>query len=178
MTAGVTAFLRIPQGEHNAWLFTLAYSATSELAFPIPGVAFIWHPYDCLRVNIGLPFQIWYQPWDGMTLDFSYMLLRTVHARATYRLGRGVCVYTGFDWSDESYFLVDRPAENDRLFYYDKRLTGGVEVRLGPHALLDVAGGYTFDRFYFEGASFSDRNFNRIDVGNGPFGTVRLEFRF
>jgi hypothetical protein len=29
MTAGINAFLRVPQGEHNAWLFSLAYSTSA-----------------------------------------------------------------------------------------------------------------------------------------------------
>jgi hypothetical protein len=38
---------------------------------------------------------------------------------------------------------------------------------------LDCGGGYVFDRFYFEGQSFRDSRFNRIDVGDGPFVTCR-----
>jgi hypothetical protein len=177
MTAGVNTFLRVPQGDHNAWLFTLSYSPTSELPFPIPGVAFLYQPSDRFRANIGLPFQLMYRPVDDLTLDLSYMLLRTVHARATYRVYGRVRVYAGFDWDNESYFLADRPDERERFFSYDKRLTGGVLVPFG-HVLLDLSSGYVFDRFYFEGRSYSDRNQNRIDVGNGPFGVVRLEARF
>ncbi len=126
MTAGISTFLRIPQGEHNAWLFTLSYSPTSELGVPIPGVAFVYQPSDQLRINLGLPFQVLYRPCEDLTLDFSYMLLRTVHARATYRLCRPVRVYVGYDWENESYFLADRVDLNDRFFYYDQRLTAGV----------------------------------------------------
>jgi hypothetical protein len=169
MTLGVHTFLRIPSGEHNAWLFSLAYSPTSELHIPIPGVAYIWQPSEQFRMNIGLPFQLWYRPIDDLTLDFSYMLLRTVHAKATYRLLPDVFVHGGFDWSNESFFLADREDRNDRFFSYDKRLSGGVLFRLTPKASLDLSGGYVFDRFYFEGQNYSDRNRDRIDVGNGPF---------
>ncbi len=178
MTAGVNAFLRVPQGDHNAWLFSLAYSPTSELPFPIPGVAFLYQPSDRFRANIGLPFQLMYRPVDDLTLDLSYMLLRTVHARASYRVYDRVRVYAGFDWDNESYFLSDRADERERFFSYDKRLTAGVLVPVGRHVLLDLSGGYVFDRFYFEWRSYSDRNQNRVDVGNGPFGAVRLEARF
>ena len=40
MYVGMNAMLRIPQGEHNAWMFSLMYSPTGELNFPVPGVAF------------------------------------------------------------------------------------------------------------------------------------------
>jgi hypothetical protein len=178
MTAGVTTFLRIPRGEHDAWLFTLSYSPTSELPFPIPGVAYLWQPSPDFRATIGLPFALMWRPIPDLTLDLSYMLLRTVHARATYRVCRAARVYAAFDWSNESYFLADRANENDRFFYYDKRLSAGVFFPLAPNVSLDFAAGYVFDRFYFEGRNYNDRDFNRVDVGNGPFMAVRLGVRY
>ena len=178
MTVGVNAFLRVPQGEHNAWLFSLSYSPTSELPFPIPGVAFIYQPTDYLRLNIGLPFAVWYRPWDDLTVELSYMLLRTVHARAVYRVCAPVRVYAGFDWSNESYFLADRFDENDRFFYYEKRLSAGVQVFLRRQALLDISSGYVFDRFYFQGHQYNDLHHDRIDVGSGPLLGLRFELRY
>jgi hypothetical protein len=178
MTAGVNAFLRIPSGEHNAWLFTLSYSPTSELAFPLPGVAYLWQPSPDFRAFIGLPFSLMWRPIDDLTLDLSYMLVRTVHARATYRVCKPARVYVAFDWSNEAYFLAGRANDEDRFFYYDKRLSAGVLFNLGPAASLDLSAGYVFDRFYFEGRSYNDRNFDRIDVGNGPFLAVRVGVRY
>lgn len=175
MTAGLNGFLRIPQGEHNAWLFTLSYSSNSELPIPIPGVAFIWQPSDQLRMNIGLPFQIMYRPFDDLTFDLSYMLLTSVHARATYRVLPKLRVYGGYDYNNESYLPADRLDDRDRLFYYDQHLTTGMQYSVSQWATLDLSGGYTFDRFYFEGHSFSDRSHNRIDVGDGPF--ISADFR-
>jgi hypothetical protein len=178
MTVGLNAFLRIPQGEHNAWLFSLAYSPTGELGFPIPGVAYVWQPSDQFRMNIGLPFQLVYRPIEDLTFDCSYMLLRTIHARATYRVCPPVRVYLAYDWSNEGYFLADRPDVNDRFFYYDQRLTTGVQANVGKHVLLDLAGGYVFDRYYFQGQHFSDSDTNRIDVGSGPFVSFQVQVRW
>jgi hypothetical protein len=119
-----------------------------------------------------------YCPIDDITLDVSYMLLRTIHARATYRLLPRVNVYVGYDWANESYFLADRMNENDRFFYYDMRVTGGVQLPLCDWARLDLAAGYVFDRFYFEGQHLSDQNFNRVDVGDGPFVALQGQVRW
>jgi hypothetical protein len=178
MTMGLNAFLRIPQGEHNAWLFTLAYSPTGELAFPLPGVAYIWQPSDSLHVNVGLPFAVMYRPCDDLTFEFSYMLLRTIHARATYRLAPWLRLYGGYDWSNESYFLVDRPDVNDRFFYYDMRLSAGLQYLFSRQAILDLSAGYSFDRYYFESHQSTSQNFNRVNVGDGPFLSLRFEYRF
>ena len=48
-TASLNAFLTVPQGERNYWLFSLAYSSNSELPFPVPGVAYVWQPSDQFR---------------------------------------------------------------------------------------------------------------------------------
>jgi hypothetical protein len=175
MTLGVNGFLRVPQGEHNAWLFTLSYSSNSELPIPIPGVAFLWQPSEQFRMNIGLPLVVMYRPTEDLTFDFSYMLLTTIHARATYRVLPQVRIYFGYDHENESYLPADRPEEKDRLFYYDERLTAGVQYLVSRCAILELSGGYTFDRYYFEGHSFSDRHQNRIDVGEGPF--LSADFR-
>jgi hypothetical protein len=84
MTASVSAFCASHKVNITPGSFSLNYSPTSELAFPVPGVAFLYQPSDQLRVNIGLPFQIYYRPLEDLTFDFSYMMLRTVHARAAY----------------------------------------------------------------------------------------------
>jgi len=175
MTIGLNGFVRIPQGENNAWLFTLSYSTTSELPIPIPGVAFVWQPSDSFRANIGLPFQLMWRPSDDWTLDLSYMLLTTVHARANYRLCRSVRLYALYAWENESYLLNDRPSSNDRFFYVDQRVGAGAQYFLTPHASLDLSCGYVFDRYYFEGRSITNgTNFNRVDVGDGPYLSLDL----
>jgi hypothetical protein len=176
MTAGVNAFLRIPSGEHNAWLFSLAYSPTSELPIPIPMVAYIWQPSDSFRANIGLPFQMMWRPMDDLTLDLSYMLLTTVHARATYRVCRPLGVYVAYGSEREGFLLAGRVDSNSRFFNVDQRLTTGAQFNFSPKASLDLSGGYVFDRYFFEGKNITNgTHFNRVDVGDGPY--VSLQFR-
>jgi hypothetical protein len=178
MTVGVNAFLRVPQGEHNAWLFSLSYSPTAQLPFPIPTAAFVYQPSEYFRANIGLPFQLMYRPIDDLTLDFSYMLLTNIHAQATYRLAAPLRLHAGFDWTNESYFLAERTDPQDRFFSYEKRLLVGVQYNLCRNASLDLTGGYVFDRFYFEGHQLSDSDQNRVDVGDSAFVSLRLQSRW
>jgi hypothetical protein len=178
LTVGVNAFLRLPWGERDAWLFSLSYSPTAELAFPIPGVSYLWVPSDQLRMNIGLPFMVMYRPIDELTLDFSYMLLTTIHARATYRICPQLRAYLGFDWSNESWFIVPRPDDKDRLFYYEKRLSVGAQTNLGRTFLLDLSTGWVFDRYYFEGQHQSDSGFNRVNVNDAPLLSFQAQLRW
>jgi Domain of unknown function (DUF6268) len=169
VSVGMTAFLRIPVCEHDAWNFVLMYSPVSELPFPLPGVSYQWQPSDDFHMNIGLPFRVMYRPCEDLTLDFSYMLLRTVHAQATYRLGDSWRLYTAFDWESQSWFLHDRESDRERLFSYDKRLSAGVQTTLLEHVQVDLSAGYLFDRFYFTGENFADDHHDRIDLESGLF---------
>jgi len=178
LTAGFSGFLRIPVGEHNAWLFTLAYSPTAELNFPVPGVAFYWQPSDSFNATIGIPSKVVWRPLEDVMLEASYMPLTTVTAKAAWRVWGGVSVYVAYNLGNESYFLADSLDSQERLFYYDQRVTGGVKLQFGRNCALDLSSGYAFDRYYFEGTSFSDRNSNRIDVADSPFLALMLELRF
>lgn len=178
LTAGVMAFLRIPVGEHNAWLFSMMYSPTGELSFPIPGAAFYWQPSDTFNTTIGIPFKVVWRPTDDFLFEASYMPLTNVRVRGTYHVWGGVSVYAGYDNSNEAYFLANRADSNDRFFEYDQRLTAGVKMQFGKHVCLDLSSGYSFDRHFFEGHSISDQGGSRIDVGDTPFGSFMLEVRY
>jgi hypothetical protein len=119
-----------------------------------------------------------YSPVAPLTLSATYIAVRTVDVRLTYQVARPVRLWVGFDWTNERYLLADRADPKDRLFYYEKRIRAGAIVGLARQAFVDVTVGYTFDRFYFEGEDYGERDQNRIDVGAGPFAQIRLGVRF
>jgi len=175
-----TAFLRVPHGERNAWLFTLNYTNYSDFlgGLPIPGIDYVYSPSDRFTLVVGFPFNsMEWRPTDRLTVQLTYLPVRTVRARVTYQLFQPLRVYAGFDWDNDWYLRAGRHEKDHRLFYYEKRLTGGVRFDL-RHVGFEVSGGYAFDRFYFEGDSYSDRNENRIDVDGGPFVVGRIMVRF
>jgi hypothetical protein len=179
LSGGVNAFLRVPQGDRNAWLFTINYSTNSQINIPIPGVAYLWVPSDYFQAVIGFPFaSVNYRPTDDITLSLSYALLTTVHARASYRLIKDLRIYAAFDADNENYFRVGRENDKDRFFYYEDRVSAGIQYAFGPRTNLDLSGGYAFDRYYFEGQSQSDSNNNRINVGDGPYLSLKLLFHY
>ncbi len=178
MNVGMNAMLRMPQGEHNAWIFSLMYSPTSELPFPVPGVAFNYNPSPQFHANIGLPFLVTWRPTDDWQFQASYMLIHTIHLKAIHRLADRLSVFAAYDWSNETYMLLDRPEENDRFFLYDQRVSMGLQALLAPHWTASVSAGYVFDRFMFEGTSFASQGFDRVNLGNGPFASLNLGVRF
>src|SRR2546422_48022 len=163
---------RVPQGERNAWIFTLIY-ASDEIIFnqplPMPGIAYVWVPSDRFSAVIGVPFSsIEFKPFETLTLEAQYFPIRTVRARATWQIFQPLRAYAGFDWYHDKYYRADRDDKDDKIFYYEKRLTAGVRFDL-RHVGFESYGGWAFDRFYYEGERYGDRHDNRIDVSDGPW---------
>ena len=176
------AVLRVPSGPRNAWMYSITYASDVEIFhmrhIPIPGIAYFWAPSDRFSAVIGFPFtSLEYKPFDALTLEASYFPVRTVRARAMYAIFRPLRVFIGFDADHDSYYLANRSDKDDQLFYYEKRVSGGLRFDL-RHVGIEVTGGYAFDRFYFEGERYSDRNDNRFNVGDGTFVAVRLSTRW
>jgi len=180
VTVRGTGFLRVPQGERNAWFFTLNYSNYSEYfsGTPVPGIDYVYSPSERFTLVVGFPFtSVEWKPFERLTLQATYVPVRTVKAKATYEVFRPLRVYASFDWDDDWYLRADRERTSHRLFYYEKRLMGGIRFDL-KHVGFEVSGGYAFDRFYFEGYSYSHRNENRIDIHDGPFVIGKVGVRF
>jgi hypothetical protein len=174
--------LRVPSGPRNAWLYSLIYVSDAEIFnmrhIPIPGIAYFYSPSDAFKAVIGFPFtSVEYKPFQSVTLEASYFPVRTVRARATWAIFRPLRVFVGFDADHDRYYLADRGDKDDQLFYYEKRITGGMRFDL-RHVGVEITGGYVFDRFYFEGEGYSERTENRFGVGDGTFISGRLSFRW
>jgi hypothetical protein len=181
MTVSANASLRVPSGEHNAWIFSLNMSSNSQVLpyVPIPGIAYFYAPGPSFQALIGFPFaSATWRPTDDLTFQATYALLTTFHGRVYYRLARPLSLYAGIDFENQNWYRVGRADVNDRFFYYDDRLTGGLQLFLSRRAVFDLSAGYAFDRFYFEGTNSTSQNFNRIDVGDGAFVAASFRLRF
>ncbi len=174
-------FLKVPTTEKNAWLFFLDYSNTREFLrqIPIPGVAYWYEPSNTFRAVIGAPItSIKYKPFDPLSLDISYFFVRSISAKASYELNKKLSVYTDFNWDNELYLRAERENNRYRLFYYDKTVSVGLKFKPWKYFSINIEGGYSFDRFFFEGKEYDDRNDNKIDVENGPFASAKISMPF
>jgi hypothetical protein len=181
MTVSASATLRVPRGDRDAWVFGVNLSSNSQVLpfVPIPFVAYLYNPSDRFQALVGFPFaSVTYRPWDDLTLSASYALLTTFHARVSYRVAPPVSVFCALDFDNENYYLADRTDSNQRFFNYSDRLSGGVQVVLARQALLEVSGGYVFDRVFFEGTGGTDQSFNHVGVAPGAFLGAKLQIRY
>jgi len=177
IVVSATGFLRVPDGEHNAWLLTLNYANNRDFLanVPLPGAAYYYRVNDQLNVLAGIPMMIvnW-QPTEKVKVEASYFIPRTIHAQVDYQMLDALKLYAGFDWTNQRFLRHDRWDDDDRLFYFEKRVALGARWQVHEKCWIDLAGGWVFDRFWFEGEDYGDRGDNRIDLSDGP--VVQLQF--
>ncbi|MBI4797850.1 MAG: hypothetical protein HY794_03745 [Desulfarculus sp.] len=179
---GATAFARLPSGQHGAWLVLVNYDNNREIitGMPlIPGAGYWYAPSKQFQVLAGVPFSsLRYRPLTDLDLSLSYVMTRTLRARATYHLAPPLSVYTGFEMFHQSYLLADRPRSENRLFFYQKRALAGTSYELGRGLVLDISGGWAFDRFFFQGENYGDRWQDRLSLEDGAFFAGQVGYRF
>ncbi|QEG37828.1 DUF6268 family outer membrane beta-barrel protein [Bythopirellula goksoeyrii] len=176
MTATVVTFVEIPRGDRDAWNLSVFYSPTSQLPYPLPGVAYVWRPSDQFTANLGVPFSLHYRPTETFTLTASYFPLTNVDVLAKWQLNEDWSLYGGYQVVNETYWLDERLDENQRLYLFDQRVTLGLQRKLFAGLSLDLSGGYVFDRQVFQSDSFSDNRRDEIDIDPGFLGLVQLSW--
>lgn len=180
-TASATTFLRIPHGPHNAWILMVdARNTRNSNGGPVvPGLAYQLALGETTWAILGVPVMALHgEPIEGLALDLSWVLVRNVHAGAKYQLTEELQLSAAFDWDHHLFYRSDRPAEEDGLFLYDKRLSLGLDYALNENVRLGLLGGYSFGRLAFEGEDYDQRDKNRIDVDGTGFGQFQVRVAF
>lgn len=179
MNVSFFGFLQTPaKNDRDAWLFSLFYSPVGNVEFPIPGIAYLWKPNENLTASIGLPFSVKWKPVEELTLTVSYIPVTNINARATYLLRPGLEIYTGYEWLNEAYFLANRAVLLDRFLGFEMNLISGLRWEIGSNTVLDVNGGYAFNRYYGIGQNqFADLQ-DQTDISPGAFLGASLLLKF
>jgi len=176
-----SAFLRLPAGGKDAWLLLLNYDYNRDFlgGSPIPGAAYWWEPGEHLQALLGLPLaSLRWRPVKDLTLSGTYIAPTTLYTRASYQLARPLSLFVGYEMFNQRWYLSARPREENRLFHYQKRGLAGFDYALAQGLRLEVMGGYSFDRLFFQGENWGDRGQERVDVAGGPFVSGQLSYRF
>jgi hypothetical protein len=180
-TVRATAFLRIPHKGTNAWFLFVSYSNNREFLnhVPLPGCAYWYAPSRRFYLILGIPFlTLTMRPTDDISLSLSYFAIHTVRGSAKYQILEKLGLFAKFAWTNQAYYRADRLHHYDRLFYYEKRISTGVTINLPREFIVEMAAGYSFDRFYFEAEDYDERNSNRLDVEDGSFLSLNVRVHF
>jgi hypothetical protein len=174
LTVTLLGFLTVPSGERDAWSFSLFYSPTGQIIFPIPGIAYLWRPSPRFQADLGIPFSMEYRPTDSLTLTASYRPLNDIQVLVRQSLGEFWSLYGGYETVNETYWLADREDNRERTYVFDQRLTLGVQRKLGGQWSLDASAAYVFDRQIFLAEKFSGSRRDELLIDPGVAGTIQL----
>lgn len=166
--------LEVPYRNRDAWNFSVYYSPTSQLPFPLPGVAYVWRPNDKLEANLGIPFSLRYQPVEPLLVTARYFPLTNVDVLAALRMNADWTLYGGYRVTNDTYWLAERTDEEELFYLFDQRLTVGLQRNLVGGFSLDISAGYLFDRQAFQGEGFRDNQRDEINIDAGVFGAAQL----
>ncbi len=152
---------RPARNDRDEWSFSVFYSPTSQLPYPLPGIAYVWRPDETLEAKIGVPPAVEWRPTEDWTFTANYFPLVNFNATARRRLADGLFLLAYYRTDTEIYFLADRLQDDQRFYVFDQRAAVGLERVLGRGFALECTASYLFDRELFQGTSFSS---GRTDV--------------
>ena len=176
-----TATLMTVQEKKHFWLFLLNYSNTRDFLADIPilGAAYAYMPDKDFQLLLGLPLaSVRWRPIKKLNLYGLYVYPRTIVTKVGYNILGPAELYGGFEWTYMRWFLHERTDKKDRLFFFQKQLKLGIKSPLYKGLSADLACGYVFDRLWFQGDDYDDRNQDRVDLENGVQVTLNLVWRF
>lgn len=168
LTLMAILFLNRPARRQNdEWNFSLFYSPTSQLPYPLPGIAYLWRPSAAFEAKLGVPAGLEWRPTDEWTVSVNYFPLVNVNATARRRLTDSLSFVAFYRTDTEIYFLADRIDDAERLFVFDQRLAVGLEQTLGRGFTLECTASYLFDREIFQGTNFTSGRTDVVTFGDG-----------
>ena len=161
----------------DEWSFSVFYSPTSQLPYPLPGIAYVWRPSDRFEAKIGLPPAVEWRPTDDWTFTANYFPLVNFNATARRWLADSLSLIAFYRSDTEIYFLADRRQDDQRFFVFDQRAAVGLEQTLGRGFALEATASYIFDRKLFQGTSFSSNRTDVVTFGDGLGLSLQLLWR-
>jgi hypothetical protein len=167
LTLTTLGFLNVPARERDSWIFSLFYSPTSQIRFPIPGIAYAWRPNDQWEAQIGLPASLTYAPNDRFSFRARYTPVTDVFVEARQMLDHHWSLFGRYQILNETYFLADRDDREDRFFVFEQQLAAGLSRQLPKGFSLELSAGYLFDRSFLQSDNFDLNAPDKIDVDAG-----------
>ena len=181
ITAG--AFVRMPSGGDNAWIFSLSYSnERSELnGVPVPGAEFSWTVSPTLHIMLGFPMvNANWRPEPGVRGEFIISGFGYLHVGGSFPplpFFTPLRVRAAIDYGGDRYQREDPADQRDLIFFRALTYSVGTELRKEGLGGIGVSAGYETNREIIEGHSLFDTS-NHIDVNNGWVLRASADLRF
>jgi len=163
--------------DRDEWSASLFYSPTSQLPYPLPGLAYVWRPTPTVEAKIGLPAGFEWTPDDDWSVSLGFTPLVNATAVLRRRLGAGFSAVALYRTDTETWFLADRVLDAERLYVFNQRIAVGVERIIGRGFALEMTADYLFDRLLFQGTSFLSGRTDVVAIAPGAGISLQLLWR-
>jgi len=178
LTLMAIAFWNTPaRNDRDEWNFSLFYSPTSQLPYPLPGLAYAWRPSDAFEAKLGVPASFEWRPDDAWTISAAYFPLVNVNVEARRRVGADWSFVTFYRTDTQIYFLADRVIDAERFYVFDQRAAVGFERSLGGGFMIEALASWLFDRTLFQGTNFTSGRTDVIEFDPGLGLSLQLLWR-
>lgn len=178
LTLMAIAFWNTPaRNERDEWNFSIFYSPTSQLPYPLPGLAYAWRPSARFEAKLGVPAAVEWRPDDAWTFSATYFPLVNANIEARRRLADEWAFVAFYRTDTQIYFLADRRRDDERFYVFDQRAAIGLERTLGSGFTLEALASWLFDRELFQGTNFTSGRTDVVEFDAGPGLSVQLLWR-
>jgi hypothetical protein len=178
LTLMAVAFWNTPaKNERDEWNMSLFYSPTSQLPYPLPGLAYAWRPADSFEAKIGVPASLEWRPDQNWTISAAYFPLVNVNVEARRRLGDAWSFVAFYRTDTQIYFLADRALDDERFYVFDQRAAVGLERSLGGGFTVEALASWLFDRELFQGTNFTSDRTDVVEFDPGLGLSLQLLWR-
>lgn len=180
-TLGGTFFYGLPARGTGSWLFLLNYSNNRTIFnnIPIPGFAYTYAPVPTARITFGLPFGfLWWKPSLNWTITSFVLAPWFYQLGSEYQINPHLKAFSSFGITQNPFYRDGRTNRRDQLTYVEKKGLVGLKIPVGSQLEAQIAGGYAFDRLWYEAKKYSDRTENLSSLGSGWMGNFTLNCKF
>jgi len=178
LTLMAIAFWNTPaQNDRDEWNFSIFYSPTSQLPYPLPGLAYAWRPSDAFEAKLGVPASFEWRPDDAWTISAAYFPLVNVNVEARRKLAADWSFVAFYRTDTHIYFLADRLLDDERFYVFDQRAAVGFERSLGGGFTIEALASWLFDRELFQGTNFTSGRTDVVEFDPGPGLSLQLLWR-
>ena len=178
LTLMAIAFWNTPaKNDRDEWNFSVFYSPTSQLPYPLPGLAYAWRPSDAFEAKLGVPASFEWRPDDAWTISAAYFPLVNVNVEARRKLTADWSFVAFYRTDTQIYFLADRLIDDERFFVFDQRAAVGFERSLGGGFTIEALASWLFDRELFQGTNFTSGRTDVVEFDPGPGLSLQLLWR-
>ncbi len=165
--------------KQSKWIFTVNYDESRTIFpdIPLGGIAYQHVQSKSFVWTLGLPFSsVFWRPTQQLMIDARYIAPLDGEVTVTFILLREVRLFGGYS-GEMLAFHRESQRKDDRTFFSQRRLEGGVRVVPCDSMELVIAGGLAFDQEFARGFDARELN-DKIELENEPYIRAGFNVKF